>query len=972
MFKKVALFLAITLSINTFQSVSNKSYAASVYSEKVLIRAVQDNDYGLTRYLLRVGVDVNTYSDTGSTPLIIAVENNNIKMTELLLSYGADVNDIDQYGNNAYCYGIASKNKDMQSLLKSNGARNHGGCNKGYAINDKAKNKSSYSLKSTGLTVLTLGVVAVAAGGGGGGGSSSENTSTNDIELTAEDFETDEYSRAKLNLVNASSMYVEGYTGKYTSGDFNGESVKVAVIDSGTDIDHVSLVGNISSELTDTNLTDGGDDPSPTDPMNFHGTHVAGIIAATKDGVDMHGIAYEAEIIPYKVATADEEYISTTAATTALNDIVTKNANFAINGKSKIVAINNSYGSPTLDDDGDQLDDISGDKVFFDASDIDSIGLTDLINGGAISEDYVNAIKNVLESGTIMVWAAGNDYDADVGKIANEVTLDAGVVRGFTDPGNEDLVEFAVVAIAANSDGTDIADYSNRCGVMKDYCLMVPGTGIISTTPNDTYGSADGTSMAAPMITGAIALIKGAAPNLTGDEILDILFETATDMGAVGVDEIYGNGMMNLQAALSPIGNLAVASVSSNSVQHSNLSLNSSKISTTSSLGDVLSKLNQKIITLDSYERSYETNIADLTSIEEKANAISYLNSFMNFDELRTEKVKIDKYTSLSLTQASLVSSKEIDESLYRFNFSLNHKLKNTKDKSVLMYYLQDNDLLISNNTNPLNEDFISKTKNPYISFIDNIDGFIEESDENQITNTGFGFNFSKNFNVVLNNNKISKEISANNIQNFTNQTILTNLKHSFKSTEMSFTNGITKENDTVLGSYFGGAFDGIEESITNFHGLSLNYKISNRINLFGNYMIGFTNTESSNTNSDLLLSSVSNIRSDTFGFGVVYKNQKTSKEFGLKISQPLRINEGNMTFVLPQNRNYDNDTITSNTYRISMTPSGREIDIESYYKFNIFKNLETKLGLMHILDKNHDSNSRVETIGMVGLKKAF
>lgn len=970
MFKKAALFLSIALFLNTLQLINNVSYATSVYSEKTLIRAVQDNDYGLTRYLLKVGVNVNTYTNTGLTPLMIAVSNDNASMAELLLRYGADINEMDYYGNSAYCYSITSGNKDMQSFLKRSGAKSYEKCNTRNVAGNKTKNKPSHFLKNAGLTVLTVGVVAAAAGGGGGGGSGSEggsgDSSSEDGGLAPSDFETEEYSRAKLDLVNASSMYASGYAGKYVSGDFNGESVKVAIIDSGTDIDHISLVNNISTELSGTDITGSDDNPSPNFSSNFHGTHVAGIIVATKDDANMHGIAYEAEIIPYKVATADEEYVNTSYAALALNDIVSKNSAFAADGKGKIIAVNNSYGAPTIDE--------SGNKINLDASDITEGQFIATPSGNSL----VNAIGNALDAGIITVWAAGNDSDANSGIIAAQPSYNSGVAKGFykdeASLGEDEInpADLNVVAIAANEDGTDIANYSNRCGVMQNYCIMAPGTGVYSTKPNDTYGSASGTSMAAPMVTGAIALVKGAAPNLTGDKILEILFTTATDMGEAGVDEIYGWGMMNLQAALSPIGSLSIASVSSVSTKSSSSSLNSSKIFTTSSMGSLLSSLNQKIITLDSYERSYEADIAELTSVEEKTNSISYLNSFMKSNKTITERVNIDKYTSLNLTKNNLVSSEEVDKNMYRFNFSLEHKLKNTKNKSISAYYSQDNILPTIENDIVLNNNFISKINNPYISFINNVDGFIEECDENQITNTGFGFNLSKNFNVVLNNNKISKEISTDNIQNFTNQTILTSLKHDIKNTELDFINGITKENDTVLGSYFGGAFNGIEESVTNFHGLGFKHKVSNNINLFGNYMIGFTNTKISYNDADMLLGNMSNIRSDTFAFGVVYNDIKAEKELGFKISQPLRISDGSMVFVLPQERDYDSETIKSNTYKIGMTPSGREIDIEGYYKFNMFKNLETKLGLMHILDKNHDSNSEVETIGMIGFRKLF
>ena len=67
-------------------------------------------------------------------------------------------------------------------------------------------------------------------------------------------------------------------------------------------------------------------------------------------------------------------------------------------------------------------------------------------------------------------------------------------------------------------------------------------------------GVGQGTSFSAPLISGAAALILDRWPNLTGREIADILFQSATDLGAAGVDSIYGHGLLNVQVALQPMG----------------------------------------------------------------------------------------------------------------------------------------------------------------------------------------------------------------------------------------------------------------------------------------------------------------------------------------------------------------------------------------------------------------------------------
>ena len=122
------------------------------------------------------------------------------------------------------------------------------------------------------------------------------------------------------------------------------------------------------------------------------------------------------------------------------------------------------------------------------------------------------------------------------------------------------LGDQVIVAGALNSNGTSIATYSNRAGVLKDRFLLANGdTGYDNTAGEDIVG----TSFAAPRITGAAALLKSKFQNLTGAQAADILLLSAdkdiNDDGSddfSGVSDVYGHGELDTGAALSPIGNL--------------------------------------------------------------------------------------------------------------------------------------------------------------------------------------------------------------------------------------------------------------------------------------------------------------------------------------------------------------------------------------------------------------------------------
>ncbi len=116
-----------------------------------------------------------------------------------------------------------------------------------------------------------------------------------------------------------------------------------------------------------------------------------------------------------------------------------------------------------------------------------------------------------------------------------------------------------IIVVVATDSQKVIADYSNYCGVAAEWCLAAPGGHddqrverlIYSTYPVNGYHAMQGTSMAAPHVAGAIAVLIEAFPTYTPAQIVNILFETAEDLGEAGTDRIYGRGFLRLDRALN-------------------------------------------------------------------------------------------------------------------------------------------------------------------------------------------------------------------------------------------------------------------------------------------------------------------------------------------------------------------------------------------------------------------------------------
>ena len=97
---------------------------------------------------------------------------------------------------------------------------------------------------------------------------------------------------------------------------------------------------------------------------------------------------------------------------------------------------------------------------------------------------------------------------------------------------------------AAGGTTSSISDFSDKAGTGANYYLMAVGYNDRAPDQTGTQFLWSGTSFSAPTISGAVALMAQAFPNLTGKQIVEILFNSADDLGAAGVDNVYGHGAL--------------------------------------------------------------------------------------------------------------------------------------------------------------------------------------------------------------------------------------------------------------------------------------------------------------------------------------------------------------------------------------------------------------------------------------------
>jgi subtilisin family serine protease len=282
-----------------------------------------------------------------------------------------------------------------------------------------------------------------------------------------------------------------------------GEEVIVAVLDTAIDYEHEDLTENMwdgsacvasTSEPIPGGCMHGYDfvsnDANPGTSgvsPNGHGTHVAGTIAAQMGNqIGVAGIAPNAKIMALRIM--DE------SGNGSVSD-ETEAIYFAIaNGAS---VINASY------------------------------------TGSGDSQAEKDAIEAFEASGGLFIAAAGNQGH-DIDQAGNAAY-----------PASHDVD--AIVSVAATNESDGLPSFSNFGEESVD--LGAPGTGIVSTFPNDSYALASGTSMATPHVTGVAALLKSFRPNLGMDDVKEILLDSGDAIGALSGKTASGK-RLNAYAAL--------------------------------------------------------------------------------------------------------------------------------------------------------------------------------------------------------------------------------------------------------------------------------------------------------------------------------------------------------------------------------------------------------------------------------------
>ena len=517
-----------------------------------------------------------------------------------------------------------------------------------------------------------------------------------------------------------------------------------------------------------------------------------------------------------------------------------------------------------------------------------------------------------------------------------------------------------LIIVGAVKRNRKIASFSNRPGTgcfaaKKDkkcnkknkfmyFTVTAPGQGIYAGKGNGRYGSMSGTSMAAPHVTGVVALLHGYWPVLKkrAGATTNIIFKTAQDRGKKGVDSIYGWGLVRADRALGPLGKKYLGK--NNKIY----ALSASPLKVTPALSALTT---QSVTFFDGYDRDFQIPLATL--------APSYadvLNTWMR------EGYERHEYTLGSDSGLSYAFSANgynpMDPSLS----DLQWRMSFNNPKGVDWHLGQGVATDRLDQSEALSFGLMADREHqggayPVMALANGgLYGFMDQP-------VAFGFNLTGG---LLTNNTLDTESDAKD-RDYAPKSDAVVLSLGRKSADKRLSGSLSAtylmEEDGVLGTGGSGGLAFTEGSESQAVTLNTHYQLTGNTRLSASYTQAFSQADTSTDH--LLTLNSSYLASDAFALGVSQRHlMRDHDELKFSISQPLRVNGGSMS--LSHDDYYDEfETMHSRNVDIDLTPSGRQIDYQLQYRFSPKKNLSLSAFAYYANDYLHQAHLTDHGVGV-------
>ncbi len=690
---------------------------------------------------------------------------------------------------------------------------------------------------------------------------------------TNTNFVTAEFNRSDgPSFHSAVTAYQAGATGS---------GITVGVIDSGIDPNSHEFTGRIHPQSAD--VTTGGRALGDDDG---HGTEVSRVIAAAKDDRDVHGIAFNATILALR---ADQPGSCTTpepgedeASCSFFDSAIAAGINRAVDNGARVINI--------------------------------SLG-----GAGGAGTSLRNAINRATQAGIVIVASAGNEGDETAPEF--DPLNPSPFAQALVANGNG----LVIISTSVDSNGV-ISGFSNKAGSSQNSVLSALGEGICCLYVNDTIERTvengatfvrvfNGTSFSAPQIAGAAALLAQAFPNLTGQNIVNLLLTSARDAGAAGTDAIYGRGILDIARAFAPAGTTALAGTAIE------VELTGNGGTTSGPMGDAaISTRPVDAVILDSYGRAYDVDLAHglgattprLRLSPALINQGRSVGAALGTAELAFSISDAGNVIPLTLAdqpqrKARILAGRISATITKDLRFSLG--IRQAAAGQVAALQNMGGGAFLTATQARLEDGF---ERRPGTSF-----ALRQEV-------AGFGLTGSAETGFTQLHGRAGNSFVRNGTRQYHYSATGLSLDRQVGPARVAVGANWMQERDTVLGARFAEAF-GQNGAKSLFVDANAEIEFARNWTLGASWRQGWTHANTSAT-----VTGQSLLKSNAFSFDVTRLNALVNGDrLALRVAQPLRISSGGLALNLPVAYDYATLTPTFAIRRLSLAPTGREIASE-------------------------------------------
>ncbi len=686
-----------------------------------------------------------------------------------------------------------------------------------------------------------------------------------------------------------------------------GAGVLVGVVDDGIHPNHPELRGRISPDSVD---IVSGRDALVTDQS--HGSELSALIAGNYNDSQTVGVAFDATILAIRADNASGSF----------NGVDLANAvDYAREHGVDVINLSLGSASPT-------------------------------------SAVFREAIQRATAAGIIIVVSAGNDGDdgATEPNYPGFLATDPNVSNGLI-----------MIAGGLNPDGS-VNGVSNPPGSAAEWYLTAPGWQIIvpdfgpagpvpgfqtcGLGPNGDLCRIQGTSYASPHVTGAVALVMDAFPGMTPAEVVELLFVTADDTGAPGIDAVNGRGRLNIGRAFQPVGPLSVPLVAGQRAVETHTPIGVSG----APFGNGLRRHDElwSVSGFDHYRRTFAVDLSDnwvaplagpspvaqAPLLWRTARAAHGLRMQMALAEdiapesyrlpasrsdLQPNPTRIDADLGAGLS-VSFAAHGAQTENTTRYGDAVGHLDFMNADRSLQLTHRFGDLFSIA---------FVSESGSAPERPVMSLHGLVQTPPQRSAAATRANFNFGRH----------ALEITA----------------------------GRAEDESGLLGLAWSDALGATPRGETRFAGFAWRYRDGG----FG------ADLEVESGVSDLAATGwlrVDNaIRTSSYSFSLqhaytpawlgVFAGGEGSVSF--TVSQPLRVEAGQMSFMAPTATKYGRRSLRYEERSFAPVPDGRETRLGLGYRYFAGQNVSAFGEAIHVLEPGHDANAAPETVLRLGVRLA-